>query len=154
MDLRSQLPAVEFANAVHEFSAERRHLADAAFARACAAVLAPGITVATPSCCVTQAKAACAGLASKGSLASAGPVVAPSSGTVISARNEPAYGKIVILRHPGNIRTAKDTRRCEPIAQVRCWLGAGMDPANQLADRRSATCSRAHVVKVARSLRQ
>jgi cell wall-associated NlpC family hydrolase len=39
------------------------------------------------------------------SLPGAGPVVAASSGTVISARNEPAYGNIVTLRHSGNVRT-------------------------------------------------
>src|SRR5215216_1142440 len=39
------------------------------------------------------------------SLPGAGPVVAASSGTVISARTDPAYGNIVTLRHPGNIRT-------------------------------------------------
>ena len=39
------------------------------------------------------------------SLPGAGPVVAASSGTVISARTEPAYGNIVTLRHSGGIRT-------------------------------------------------
>ena len=38
-----------------------------ALALACAAVRAPGITVLTPSCCATQAKAACAGVAWNGS---------------------------------------------------------------------------------------
>jgi hypothetical protein len=39
------------------------------------------------------------------SLPGAGPVVAASSGTVISARTEPVYGNIVTLRHSGGIRT-------------------------------------------------
>jgi hypothetical protein len=39
------------------------------------------------------------------SLSGAGPVVAASSGTVVSARNESVYGHIVTLRHGGGIRT-------------------------------------------------
>ena len=39
------------------------------------------------------------------SLPGAGPVVAASAGTVISARAEPIYGNIVTLRHSGGIRT-------------------------------------------------
>src|SRR5688500_12347568 len=39
------------------------------------------------------------------SLAAAGPVVAASSGTVVSARNDRAYGNIVTLRHGDGIRT-------------------------------------------------
>jgi hypothetical protein len=39
------------------------------------------------------------------SLPGAGPVVAASSGTVVSARNDRAYGNIVTLRHGGGIRT-------------------------------------------------
>jgi hypothetical protein len=39
------------------------------------------------------------------SLPGAGPVLAASSGTVISARAEPVYGNIVTLRHGGGIRT-------------------------------------------------
>jgi hypothetical protein len=61
---------------------------------------------------------------------------------------------VLLRRHVLVWLKAKDTRRCEPIAQVRCWLWAGMDPANQEpADRRrrSATCPRTHVVKVAAS---
>src|SRR5215203_3851602 len=39
------------------------------------------------------------------SLPGAGPVVAASSGTVISARAEPVYGNIITLRHGGGIRS-------------------------------------------------
>ena len=69
MDLRSQLPVVELVYASHEIRPSGGSSPAAALAFACATVRAPGITVVTPGCCATQASAACAGVASNGSLA-------------------------------------------------------------------------------------